>query len=69
MPASLMITAAFVSSMPDADVASFGFGIPYEHPLGQRGFTHSILFALLFSAFAAFAYIRLARSDVTFRAA
>jgi inner membrane protein len=69
MPLSLVITAAFVSSVPDADVASFGFGIPYEHPLGHRGFTHSILFALLFSAFAAFGYVRLARTDVTFRAA
>ena len=38
-----------MSMVPDADVLSFYLGIPYEHPLGHRGFTHSILFALLSS--------------------
>ena len=33
--------------LPDADVIGFSLGIPYEHPLGHRGFTHSIVFALL----------------------
>lgn len=36
--------------IPDADVIGFRFGIAYEHPLGHRGFTHSILFALLYSS-------------------
>lgn len=35
------------SILPDADVISFGLGIPYEHVLGHRGFTHSLLFALI----------------------
>ncbi len=33
--------------LPDADVISFSLGIPYEHVLGHRGFTHSFLFALI----------------------
>lgn len=37
--------------LPDADVLAFTFGIPYESMLGHRGFTHSILFALLYSLF------------------
>lgn len=33
--------------LPDVDVVGFFLGIPYEHPLGHRGFTHSIVFAIL----------------------
>lgn len=33
--------------LPDADVISFRFGIPYESQWGHRGFTHSITFAFL----------------------
>ena len=40
--------------IPDADVVAFSFGIPYGSIFGHRGFTHSIMFALLFGAFAAF---------------
>jgi inner membrane protein len=32
---------------PDADVIGFKFGITYESFWGHRGFTHSLLFALL----------------------
>jgi inner membrane protein len=32
--------------LPDADVLSFFFGIPYGNVLGHRGITHSILFAI-----------------------
>jgi inner membrane protein len=35
--------------LPDIDVIMFSFGIPYEHMYGHRGFSHSILFALLIS--------------------
>lgn len=35
--------------LPDLDVLAFNFGISYSHPFGHRGFTHSILFALLWS--------------------
>ncbi len=38
------------SILPDADVISFSFGIPYEHLLGHRGITHSFFFAFLLAA-------------------
>ncbi|MEL6615826.1 MAG: metal-dependent hydrolase [Bacteroidota bacterium] len=40
---ALGVTCAII---PDADVIAFAFGIPYEHPLGHRGVTHSIAFAV-----------------------
>ncbi|MCW3072071.1 MAG: metal-dependent hydrolase [Bacteroidetes bacterium] len=39
------------SILPDADVISFQFGIPYDSFWGHRGFTHSIVFALLLGIF------------------
>ena len=33
--------------LPDFDVLAFSFGIPYEHVLGHRGLTHSLLFAVV----------------------
>jgi inner membrane protein len=33
------------SIVPDVDVVSFHFGLPYDHVLGHRGLTHSLLFA------------------------
>ncbi len=33
--------------LPDIDVLSFSFGIAYEDFWGHRGFTHSLLFALI----------------------
>jgi inner membrane protein len=44
-PTRLFVAAAFCSVFPDADVVAFAFGIPYSHPLGHRGFSHSIAFA------------------------
>ncbi len=35
--------------LPDADVIAFLLEIPYTHPLGHRGFSHSIVFALLWA--------------------
>lgn len=35
------------SLLPDLDVLSFRFGIPYDHLFGHRGFTHSFFFAFL----------------------
>lgn len=34
------------SMLPDLDVVAFRFGIPYEHMLGHRGFTHALIFAM-----------------------
>ncbi|GGG41370.1 hydrolase [Dokdonia pacifica] len=41
------ILAAICSILPDADVIGFSFGIPYESFWGHRGFSHSLLAALL----------------------
>lgn len=45
----LLFLAILSSIIPDLDVIAFSMGIPYEHPMGHRGFSHSILFALLWS--------------------
>ncbi|WP_142785299.1 metal-dependent hydrolase [Changchengzhania lutea] len=45
----LLLAAIFSTVLPDFDVIAFNFGIPYEHPLGHRGFSHAILFALLWA--------------------
>ena len=36
-----------LSMLPDADVVMFSLGYPYHHPLGHRGATHSICFAVV----------------------
>lgn len=43
----LLLMSILSTILPDFDVISFKLGIAYEHPLGHRGFTHSILFAFL----------------------
>lgn len=46
----LLIVLAVVSAiLPDVDVLAFNFGIPYSHPFGHRGFTHSLVFAMLWA--------------------
>ena len=46
----LLFLAIGSAILPDIDVIAFNFGIPYAHPLGHRGFTHSIVFAILWGA-------------------
>ena len=57
----LMLLAIVSSILPDADILSFSFGIPYEHMLGHRGFTHSIAFALLWSLLLTFVFSKTKR--------
>lgn len=45
----LVIAAIFSSILPDVDVVAFKLGVAYEHPLGHRGFTHSIVFAVVWA--------------------
>ena len=45
----LLWLGLFLSVAPDLDVIAFRFGIPYASPWGHRGFTHSIVFALIVS--------------------
>ena len=41
------VALAGLSVLPDLDVLAFVVGIPYEHPLGHRGLSHSIAFAFV----------------------
>lgn len=47
VPKPLLATGVAASLTPDLDIVGTQFGLPFEHVLGHRGFTHSPLFALL----------------------
>lgn len=44
-----LVAAAVLAMLPDIDSVGFFLGVPYKHLFGHRGFTHSIVFALLVS--------------------
>lgn len=44
---TLCIVAAALAVLPDLDVLAFRLGIPYAHPLGHRGVSHSLAFAFV----------------------
>ena len=46
IPPGLWVFALAVSVLPDVDALGLWLGVPYEHPFGHRGFTHSLPFAL-----------------------
>jgi inner membrane protein len=50
VPNSAYALGAIATVLPDLDVVAFAVGIPYEHRFGHRGFSHSILFALIVAA-------------------
>ncbi|MFO1318857.1 MAG: metal-dependent hydrolase [Burkholderiales bacterium] len=47
VPRPWMPAGAALSVLPDVDVLAFAVGIPYAHPFGHRGVTHSVVFALV----------------------
>ena len=47
VPGGLVLLACAASVLPDADAVGFWAGVPYDAPLGHRGFTHSLTFAAL----------------------
>ncbi|MDT7856473.1 metal-dependent hydrolase [Rubrivirga sp. S365] len=49
-PLRLWALGAACAVVPDLDVLAFRLGIPYEHPLGHRGFSHSLVFAAILAA-------------------
>jgi inner membrane protein len=49
MPAKFWWLSIACSVLPDADVLGYFIGVPYGHPLGHRGLTHSFSFALVLS--------------------
>ena len=57
------ISLLVLSLIPDLDVLAFHLGIAYSHPLGHRGFFHSLPFALIIGLLFAFAAHRGHRTD------
>lgn len=53
------------SILPDFDVIGFRFGVQYGDMLGHRGFTHSIVFALLYSGLCLFFYLKEDKGEKT----
>ena len=58
-----MLGLSALSVLPDADFVAFMVGIPYPHPFGHRGMTHSLLFAALVGVLVALG-LRLRRRPV-----
>lgn len=53
MPPGLVALAVACAVLPDLDALGLWLGIPYEHPFGHRGFTHSLPFAVALAGAAA----------------
>ena len=53
---NLILICVLLSLLPDADVIAFSFGIPYESQWGHRGFSHSIVFALITGLICSFCF-------------
>jgi inner membrane protein len=58
MPRRFWVLSILCAVLPDADVLAFDFGIPYGSVFGHRGFTHSLLFALLLGVAVAALFFR-----------
>lgn len=52
----VLIAAAALAALPDVDGLWFSI-IPYRHPLGHRGLTHSLLFAAIAGAATALLFV------------
>ena len=53
-----LLLGIICSILPDADVIGFSFGIKYESFWGHRGFSHSLLFALIVGFFVTFIFYK-----------
>jgi inner membrane protein len=47
VPPGLLVLALAFAVLPDIDALGLWLGIPYEHPFGHRGFTHSLPVAVV----------------------
>jgi len=61
-PRGFWVWTAVCAMLPDADVVAFAFGVPYQSLFGHRGLTHSLAFAAVVGAVAAWAWGREGRS-------
>lgn len=50
VPPALLALALVCAALPDVDALGLWLGIPYAHPLGHRGLTHSLPFAAALAA-------------------
>jgi inner membrane protein len=50
VPPGLLVVALACSLLPDLDAVGMWLGVPYSHPFGHRGFTHSLSFAVAVAA-------------------
>jgi inner membrane protein len=60
------LLTALCAIIPDADVAGLAFGIKFGSLFGHRGFTHSIMFALIFGGVIAFFADRFLQTGISF---
>lgn len=63
LPWPLVIAGMLAAILPDLDVIAFKLGIAYDSAFGHRGFSHSIVFAMLVASLASIFHTRL-RSSV-----
>lgn len=54
----ILVTGALLTIAPDLDVLGLYAGIPYEHMLGHRGLSHSLLFAAFIAALTTWLFSR-----------
>ena len=50
LPRGFWLLTIACAMLPDADVVAFDLGLDYGHMFGHRGFSHSLLFAVLMGA-------------------
>ncbi len=65
LPPRLVFAGMVAAMLPDADVATFKWGIEYAHAFGHRGASHSLVFALTCGALAACGARRLRTTAIT----
>ncbi len=59
LPVLFWILTIICSIIPDADVIGFHYHVAYDSTFGHRGFTHSILFALIIGFIATWIFARI----------
>lgn len=56
---SFWVLSVICAIIPDADTIGYKFGVPYDSTFGHRGFTHSIVFALLMGWLASWIFTKI----------
>ena len=59
VPGRLLLAGVIASVLPDLDSVGLRLGVPYGSLFGHRGFSHSLVFALLLAVVAALVHSRL----------